>query len=118
MSALGDSKDFPGKNCNDIKQQINTSISKEYWIKPNDTVTPFLVYCEMKLYEGGWTLVYSYTFTNYTNFYISSNAVVPRPNWKAPTANVNISTVPPLKDKHGAIEFQYWQYIGDEFFIR
>ena len=115
---LGSTKNIPGKSCMDIKQHTNTTISKEYWIKPIPTATPFLVYCEMELYEGGWTLVYRYTFTNYIYFYGSNNSVTPRPNWPAPEANVDISTVPPLKDTFGAIQFHFWQFIGHEFFIR
>ena len=71
----------------------------------------------MKLYEGGWTLVYSYTFTNYTHFYVSSNAVVPRPDWNAPNASVTISKKAPLKHQHDAIDYQYWESIGRNFFI-
>ena len=115
---LGSSKCIPGKSCKDIKQHTNTTISKEYWIKPIPTATPFLVYCEMELYEGGWTLVYHYTFTNYNYFYGSNNSVTPRPNWPAPEANVDISTVPPCNDTFGAIQFNLWQHIGHEFFIR
>lgn len=117
LSALGSSNDFPGESCREIKQRLNTSISKEYWIKPTNTATAFLVYCEMKKEGGGWTLVYSYTFTYYKDFYNEKNAVTPRPNWNAPSANVTFSTSPPSRDKFGAIQFHLWKEIGEEFFI-
>lgn len=118
MSVLGESKNFPGKNCQDIKQKRNTTISKEYWIKPIEGTLSFLVYCEMIILGGGRTLVYNYTFTKYSEFYFTNNAVTPRPNWHAPTANVAISTEPPLSAAFGAVAFDLWQYIGDEVFIR
>ena len=44
---------------------------------------------------GGWTLAWSYTFTDYDDFTDDSNAVTPRPNWPANAAvNVSISTTP------------------------
>ena len=117
LAVLGSSKDFPGKNCKDIKQHTNTHVSKEYWIKPTANASSFLVYCDME-YEGGWTLAYHYNFANYSHFYAQSNAVTPRPDWRAPKANVDISTEAPLKDQFGAVPFVYWRHIGNEFLIR
>ena len=73
----------------------------------------------MKTHGGGWTLVYSYTFTNYKGFAFASNAVTPRPNWPASSANVPISTTPPLSESsHGAVEWNVWKDIGKEFMIK
>ena len=118
ISPAGSSKYFPGKSCKDIKERTNSTISKEYWIKPNNDSAPFLVYCEMELNNGGWTLVYGYTFTNYADFYGTSNAVTPRPSWPAPHSNVSVSNDPPLNNKYGAIPFDLWQRIGEDIFIR
>lgn len=73
----------------------------------------------MDTYGGGWTLVYSYTFTNFNNFFEKDNAVTPRPTWYAPYADVDISTVPPLNETaFEAMDYQLWQSIGEEFLIK
>ena len=73
----------------------------------------------METHRGGWTLVYSYTFTNYNSFGSSSNAVTPRPSWPAPTANVPISTTPPLSETStGAVDYSLWKYIGNDVLIK
>ena len=73
----------------------------------------------MATHGGGWTLVYSYTFTDYNNFGSYSNAVTPRPNWPVSGANVPISTTPPLNESsHGAVDWNIWKNIGQEFMIK
>ena len=73
----------------------------------------------MGTHGGGWTLVYSYTFTNYNSFGSSSNAVTPRPNWPASGANVPISTTPPLSEfSLGAVDWNLWKDIGKEFMVK
>ena len=73
----------------------------------------------METNTGGWTLVYSYTFTNYSSFNSTSNAVTPRPNWPAPYANVSISTTPPLNESLlGALNWTSWKDIGVEFMVK
>ena len=73
----------------------------------------------MKTHGGGWTLVYSYTFTNYSSFNSESNAVTPRPNWPASKANVPISTTPPLSESStGAVDWNAWKDIGKEFMVK
>ena len=73
----------------------------------------------METHGGGWTLVYSYTFTNYNSFSSSSNAVTPRPNWPVSRANVPISTTPPLSESSlGAVDWNLWKNIGKEFMIK
>ena len=68
---------------------------------------------------GGWTLVYSYTFTNYNSFTSTSNAVTPRPNWPASDANVLTSTTPPLSESsRGAVDWNVWNDIGKEFMVK
>ncbi|XP_020902154.1 uncharacterized protein LOC110240682 [Exaiptasia diaphana] len=63
---------------------------------------------------GGWTLVYSYTFTNYGNFKATSNAVTPQPNWPS-KGNVPVSTTPPLSETdYAALEFELWKNIGGQ----
>ncbi len=70
-------------------------------------------------WAGGWTLVYSYTFTNYKNFDSGSNAVTPRPNWPASDANVPISTTPPLSESSlGAVDWNLWKDIGKDFIVK
>ncbi|MBN4050439.1 hypothetical protein JYT28_01690, partial [Desulfobulbus sp. AH-315-M07] len=40
----------------------------------------FDVFCDMTTASGGWTLVYSYTFTAYSTFTLVNNAITPRPS--------------------------------------
>ena len=73
----------------------------------------------METHGGGWSLVYSYTFTNYNSFTSASNAVTPRPNWPAVDANVPISTTPPLNESSlGAVDWVIWKEIGQEFMVK
>ena len=73
----------------------------------------------MQTHGGGWTLVYSYTFTNYSSFDSLSNAVTPRPNWPCPKANVPVSTTPPLSESSlGAIDWNVWKDVGQEFMVK
>ena len=72
-----------------------------------------------KLWGGGWTLVYSYTFTNYSSFMSDSNAITPFPNWPASDANVPISTTPPCNESsRGALQWYDWKDIGEEFMVK
>ena len=76
----------------------------------------------MQTQEGGWTLVYSYTFTTYDRFKSISNAVTPpppRPNWPAPDANVLMSTTPLFNESSlGAVDWKLWKEIEEEFMVK
>ena len=69
---------------------------------------------------GGWTLVWSYSFTNYSFFRESFNAVTPRPNWNVKAeADVPISSDPPLHETdYNAMNFSLWKQLGRQVLIK
>ena len=108
----------PGKSCKEILAANKFAVSGIYSIQPAVNKI-FQVYCDMETEWGGWTLVYSYTFTNYNSFSSSNNAVTPRPNWPVWNADVPISTTPPLNESSlGAVDWNLWKNIGKEFMVK
>ena len=93
-----------------------------YWIDPVGGLqaNAFKAYCDTETDEGGWTLVWSYSFTNYSFFRESFNAVTPRPNWNVKAeADVPISSNTPLHETdYNAMNFSFWKQLGRQVLIK
>ena len=121
FALTGLSKEFAVKNCQDLKLKVPSVLSGVYWIDPDGGShdNAFQAYCNQKIDGGGWTLVWSYTFTAYSDFTSGANAVTPRPSWSASGANTRVSTTVPLSETHyEAMNFALWRTIGKEFLIK
>lgn len=109
------SKLNPGISCKDIQTNGGT-VSKNYYIRlAGQTVQ---VYCDQTTAGGGWTLVYSYKFTDPENFNHGTNAVTPRPSWPS-DGDVLVSTTTPLSETdYNAMPYDQWKLLGKEFLVK
>lgn len=117
---VGSTQELAVPSCKALHSNLHPS--GMYWVDVDggSHANAFKVYCEMDTDEGGWTLVWSYTFTDYGNFDANTNAVTPRPNWRAQAGvNVPISTKSPANETdYNAMEFSLWKEFGEEFLIK
>jgi len=108
---------IPLKSCKQIKEDFPESQDGVYTIRLEGTSENIQVWCEMTTDGGGWTLVWSYTFTNYDDFEFGSNAVTPYIDDSSFSPQVNTSSTAPLglwPTHTGAMTFLDWKLIGKE----
>ena len=122
MLYVGTTQSSAVPSCQALYRQSPSVSSGVYWIDPDDGSqdNAFKAYCDMETDGGGWTLVWSYTFTDYSRFTDGSNAITPRPNWQVDASvDVPVSTTPPLNETdYNAINFSQWKQLGRQVLIK
>lgn len=121
LSRIGSTHELAVPSCHTLSSV--THPSGIYWVDPDggSHTNALQAYCEMETDGGGWTLVWSYTFTDYENFWTWPNAVTPRPRWPntASDSDVPVSTTPPLNETdYNAMDFSLWKQFGRQILIK
>lgn len=120
----GRTKSSAVRSCEYLFDQTSTRSlpppSGVYWVDPvgGSQSKAFQVYCDMETDGGGWTLVWSYTFTNYDDFTSVTNAVTPRPNWPVHGFDGISTTAPMNETDYNAMSFSLWKQLGRQFLIK
>ncbi|XP_032241980.2 uncharacterized protein LOC116620308 [Nematostella vectensis] len=113
----GSSEEDAVASCLQVKKLNPRAASGNYWISVNPP-NAMRVFCDMTTDSGGWTLVYSYHFTDFANFMGTTNALTPVPDWPI-TGGGKVSSVTPLNEtSYSAMNFTLWKHIGREFMVK